>query len=164
MEQLEELFDLVDEEIELLRGKLSLIEQMGECVQRGELSRLRELVEADARFEERGDEAGRRRRQVRRRVGDALGLRPEEVTLGRLAEKLGGPTAITLNDRREKLLLLVARLREEAAVTMWLVQHALDFNDRLVAAMAGAEAEGNTYGADGQMAHSQQGSIFQHRV
>ena len=56
----------------------------------------------------------------------------------------------------------MGRIRREAAITTRLVKHALDFNDHLLAAIAGAEADGDTYCADGEVEHGRQGAIFQH--
>ena len=46
MKELEQLLPLLDEQVELLRQKRSLLERMRECVTRNELENLGELLQA----------------------------------------------------------------------------------------------------------------------
>lgn len=164
MKEPEELLRLLDRHMELLQQKLDLLDQMGECVRDGRLTVLAELLEKEAALAEQGDGLDRRLLEMRERIAEAAGLRPDEARLGRLVESLDGPVAIALNDRRERLLLAVAQLREKSAATMRLVRHALEFNNRLLAALVGADQEAGTYSSDGAVEHRCDGSTFQHRV
>ena len=164
MDAPEDLLRLLDEQIELLQQRHSLVKEMALCVRQADLSRLAALLETEAAVVGAADAVGQRVQQARELMAAACGLPLEQVTLGRLVEALDGPTAIALNDRRERLLMVVQKLQQECAATAAIVRYALDFNNRLLAALVGAEDEGGTYSPRGAVEATCQGATFRQTV
>jgi flagellar biosynthesis/type III secretory pathway chaperone len=154
----EEVLACLDELTRVLTENTATMRRLRECVQRNDNAALAALLRS-------GDPEAltRRVREIRDRIADAVGLPARGLNLGRLAESLGGPAAIALNDRRERLLLMVARFQDEALATGRLVRHALEFSVRLLSVLLDAGQDG-TYSADGEVALQCRGATFQHTV
>ena len=86
------------------------------------------------------------------------------VTLGKLVEMINGPLSVALSDRRERLLLLVQQVRQEAAATSMLVRQALELDEQILTALAGGEGPDRTYSADGSVGRNNTLSTFHEDV
>ncbi len=73
------------------------------------------------------------------------------MTLNSLVESLDGSMASGVNARRERLLVVVQALLAESATTARLIRYALDFNNKLMAALTGVDVEGNVYSHAGEV-------------
>ena len=164
MNELKELLQLLDAEIGILQRKLSVLQEIAQCIRQGQMDDLEELVQRGAELERRGESVESEMRDVCVRIAASCGMAPDEVTIGGLSEVLDGPDAIALQDRRERLVLVVQELRDVAAVTSLLVRTALDINERLLTAILGPEDEGETYCPEGALVRERQGTTFQHSV
>ncbi|MGD2175971.1 MAG: flagellar protein FlgN [Candidatus Brocadiaceae bacterium] len=164
MRQVEQLLPLLDEQVDLLRQKLSLMKQIGRCVREGELEALRGLVEKEAALGSAESDLQQRTERIRAELAEASGRAPEAVTLGTLVEEMHGPLAIALSDRRERLVVLVGELREEATTTALLVRQAVELNEQLLALLTGRERPSETYSADGALSRSESAGTFHQSV
>jgi len=160
MKEPEKLLQLLDEQIDLLQQKHSLLRQMGTCVRQGNVTALAELVEKEAVLAGGMDALEQRTHELRQRMAEAAGLPIEQLTLSRVAQMLEPVLAMALNDRRERLFAAVQQLQQESAATTGLVRYALEFNNRLLAALVGAEDEGSTYSPRGEVEPKCEGATF----
>jgi len=163
MRGLDELLSALDEQVERLHARAVLMRALREGVLRDDLTALADLLSRQAEAEGEARAAEQRLLQIRRGVAGLADLPADRATLGRLAAALGGPAAIALNDRRERLLAAVENLRRESASTAHLVRHAVEFNSRLISALLG-EGEGPTYSASGTVESVCQKGTFQQSV
>lgn len=154
----ESILACLDELASVLTESAHTMRRLRECVQGNDSAGLDRLLRD-------GDPGALARRVlgIRERIADAAGVPVHELSLARLAERLDGPAAIALNDRRERLLLMVRRLQQEAGATGRLVRHALEFSVRLLSILVGAGQDG-TYSADGEVALHCRGATFQQTV
>ncbi|MHC4479896.1 MAG: flagellar export chaperone FlgN [Planctomycetota bacterium] len=159
----DQLLPLLDEQTQLLQQKLALLQRMRRCVTEGQIPALADLLRQEADLTAGGAALQQRLEGLCREIARASGWPLSQVTLGRLVESLSGPEAIALNDRRERLAAAVQRLQEESAATARLVRHALEFNNRLLAALLGTE-EAGTYSAEGAVETGCGQGTFRHSV
>jgi flagellar biosynthesis/type III secretory pathway chaperone len=164
MRKLEELLQLLDEQIELLQQKHSLLHQMGECVRRTDATALAGLLEKGGVLGARMDVVEQRTQELREAMAEEAGVAAAKFTLGRMADVLDPPAAIALNDRRERLLLAVQKLQEESAAVSRLVRFAIEFNNELLCALVGSAKEGSTYSPQGAVEPSCEGATFRQSV
>jgi flagellar biosynthesis/type III secretory pathway chaperone len=164
MKALEELLPLLDEQIEVLRQKLSLMKQVHDCVREAEPERLADLLRAESELSARMASLEERTVLMRRRMAHLAQVPTREATIGLLIERSDGPEAMALSDRRERLGVVVEQLRAECAATARLARHALEFNSRLLAALVGADGHTTTYSAQGEMPLECQGATFRSSV
>jgi len=164
MKQAEQLLPLLDRQIALLQEKRILLRRMGECVGAGELEKLRELVDQEAVLQSEESELEPRTCRLRAELARLTGEDAESVTLGRLVELMEGPTAIALSDRRERLLVLVEQLRQEAARTAMRVRRAMELNEQILCILAGGQQPGRTYAPDGEVRRGHQVGTYQKSV
>jgi len=160
MREPEKLLQLLDEHIELLHQKHSLMRQMGMCVRQGDAAGLAQLMERESALASGMDALEQRTHELRERIAEATGVSADQVTVSRLAGTLDPATAMALNDRRERLLLAVEKLQEESSATARLVRYALEFNNQLLAVLVGAEERGASYSARGAIEPSCEGATF----
>ncbi len=164
MKEVEELLPLLDEQVELLRHKLSLMRQMSECVRLGDLRELGELVRTEASLQAAESDLEQRTLRMREKLTLMAGDHEGPVTLGKLVEMINGPLSVALSDRRERLLLLVQQVRQEAAATSMLVRQALELDEQILTALAGGEGPDRTYSADGSVGRNNTLSTFHEDV
>lgn len=164
MRKHEQLLQLLDEQIELLQQKHSLLRQMCEYVRRTDTTALAGLLEKGARLGGRMDALGQRTQELREAMAEEAGVAAPNLTLGRMADLLDPPAATALNDRRERLLLAVQKVQEESAVASRLVRFAIEFNNELLCALVGSAKEGSTYCPQGAVEPSCEGATFRQSV
>jgi len=161
-ETVEELLAWADGQIALLEARRDLLDGLREAVVAQDLAALEDLLAArDAALEQEARDAERRRAALARRLAPLLGVRPGEVTLGRLAA-VAGPGALAIGDRRERLRLLTEQVRRRAETVARLVRFTQEVNRQLLAILAGADVEGTTYSPRGAVAPSHRGATFEH--
>ncbi len=151
MKPAEELLPILDAQIETLQAKLELMERMGQCVRQGDMERLGAFVEDEAALARRESQLEQQTQQMRARLARLTHSDAEQLTLGRLVEMVEGPLAIQLSDRRERLVLLVERLQEQATLTAMMVAQVLELNQRMLAALGGCSGSGSTYSPEGEV-------------
>ena len=159
--ELEALLAWADDQIARLEARSVLLGRLHDCVVAQDMEALERLLASHAASVQ-GDGADRRRAALARRLAVRLGVRPAEVTLARVGEALDGATALAVNDRRERLLLLIEETRRKAGAVGRLVRFTLEVNSQLLALMAGADMDSATYSPRGAVAHSHQGMTFEH--
>ncbi len=151
MRKPEELLPVLDEQMDLLRRRLTVLQGIEDCVGRADLAALEELLRQEGALETDGAAVDGRLDELRRALARCAGVPAAQFTLGRLAGSLDGPLAIALSDRRERLLLLARSVQAQSERTAALVRHALEFNRQMVEALSGAAGEGPLYAADGEV-------------
>lgn len=164
MKPLDELLALLDDQIELLQRKLSLMGRVHDCVRHAEPSGLATLLREGSQLGAELAAAEERSVAVRRRVAKLTGLPADRVTLGRLVESLDGAAALAVNDRRERLAMVIRQLQDECGATARLARYALEFNNRLLAVLVGVEDQAGTYSAQGAVPLDCQGATFHEKV
>ncbi len=164
MKEVEELVSLLDQQIELLQRKSALMQGMSDSVRRGEMGELRDLVQAELSLEATASNLEHRTGLARKKLGRILGQDAGGLTLGRLVERLDGPMRIALSDRRERLVVLVERLRREANTAAMLVRQAIALNEQVLSAVSGRDQCGRTYSPDGAVKHVDGASTFRETV
>jgi hypothetical protein len=155
---------VLDRRIELLTHKVDALERMRTCVREGRLQELVELVCAEAEMDRESAALDQRIDQMRADHAALRGLDPQTLTLGQLAREVEGPAGLALSDRRERLVLLVEKVRAEAETTARLVQFAMEFNSELIGDLTGEAGDGTTYGADGAMGRTGATATFERTV
>jgi hypothetical protein len=164
MKPAEELLPILDAQIETLQAKLELMEKMAECVRQGDMEGLGGLVEDEATLARRESQLEQQTQQMRARLARLTHSNAEQLTLGRLVEMVEGPLAIQLSDRRERLVLLVERLREKATLTAMMVAQVLELNQRMLGALSGCSGSGSTYSPEGDVERHAALSTFRRSV
>jgi flagellar biosynthesis/type III secretory pathway chaperone len=164
MDGVDRLLSVLDEQVELLGRKLSLLRQMADCVKQAELEELAELLQREAVLSADESELAERTAELRDELAGLCDAPADQLTLGRLAEELEDAAAIALNDRRERLLLLAQQVQQQASRTVMLVQQAMELNAVLLAALTGREEGGETYAPDGAVQSGRPASTFHQSV
>ena len=164
MNRLDRLVALLDGQIDNLRGKLSVLQRMAECVRQGDAVGLDGLLQEEAELEAGANGLERQIADARQELATLMEAPAEQVTLGRLAQSLDGPIALELSDRRERLLVTVAKVREASAYLNRLVRHAMEFNEQIVAAIAGERSDTCTYSSCGEKERGSALTTFRHTV
>jgi hypothetical protein len=160
----DQLLPALDRRIELLGQKLEALTEMRRCMRQGLMEELVKVVCGEAERDRESAALDERIEQIRCELARRWSLAPEETTLGRVAREATGPVALALSDRRERLQLLLEQVRSEADMTARLVQFALDFNSKLLGAIAGQAPDGHTYEADGSVGRNGTMATFQRTV
>lgn len=162
MSRPEELIRLMEKEIDVLRRKLSLIERMSASVRDGAFGELEDMLKQATDLEEENRHLTGRIGRVCRRMAESRGLSRGEATLGGLLEHMRGKSAVTVSEGRERLMMLVEKLRQSGAALTTLVENALDINERLLAAVLGGDDWLDTYGTDARVEQRGASLSFQH--
>lgn len=164
MSKLKELDTLLDRETRILQRKLDLLDGMTDCVRRGFYQELETLLEQASELEAESEDLAQDIGDICRALAETWGLEAEVVTLGALLESLDNPKALFLRDRRQRLLVLVEKVRESGAALGLMVEDALDINERLLAATIGDEDWLDTYAADGGVERKLDGLSFEQKA
>lgn len=161
MSTLKDLDELLDEEMDLLRRKLELLDGMSDCVRRGFYQELEVLLEEASDLEARSGELTQRIGETCQSLAASRGQEIEEATVRSLLESTEGPETMALRDKRERMVVLVRKVREGGAALGILVEEVLDINQRLLAAVIGDEEWVDTYGEDGGIDRTPEGLSFE---
>ncbi len=164
MKKVEELLPILDEQVELLQQKLSLMEQMGRAVREADLKELGRLVERQASLEQAESELERRTERLREELARLSDRPADAVTLSTLVDELDEPMSIALSDRRQRLLLLVQKLRRQAATTAMLVRQAMELNEQMFRVLTGSHPDNETYSADGAVERCGRAGTFRKSI
>lgn len=151
MRKLDELLQVLDELVEVLSEKRSRMERVIELVQEADMDGLEELLRTHGQAAPRHAEVQRRLDGLRRSIAEECGTRPEDLTLDRLAADAEDSEAIALNERRERLAVLVEQVQEHSRTATVLLRHALELNGRMLAALNGGQERNTVYSADGEV-------------
>ena len=162
MRALDELLQRLDELTALLHERVSAMRQMRECVRRTDLEGLAAVLQTEAQCAGQTAAGEQMLHESRERLAAALAVPLAEATVSRLAQALDGQDAIGLNDRRERLMLVVRQLRDESAATASVVRFAFEFNRKLLAAIVGNDGSTQTYSAAGAVEMNCRGSTIRH--
>lgn len=164
MQRLDELLPVLDEQVALLKRKLSLMQGLADCIGRADLCALEEMLRDGEALRVEALTLDGRLNELRSAMAEQAGVPPGRMTLGRLLESLDGPQAIELADRRERLLLLLDAVQKESGKTAALVRHALEFNQRMTDALLGVSGQGAVYSAAGQVRSDANKTTVRHCV
>jgi hypothetical protein len=99
--------------------------------------------------------------ELRHQAAAKLGIPPEAVTLGELAQRLGGPLDQELRRARQRLRRLAAETETQARRTTLFCYLALASVQRLLVEVTGGPRDGGRYGPDGARPKSSLGPILQ---
>jgi flagellar biosynthesis/type III secretory pathway chaperone len=156
-----DLARLLDREMDVLQRKLDLLDGMAECVRRGFYQELETLLEEASELETESEELTDRIGNECRMLAAAWNIEERPPTLGTLLASTTQPDGIALSDRRERLVVLVEKVRESGSALGLLVEDALDINQRLLTAVIGEEDWTDTYGENGGIDRRPDGLSFE---
>jgi ribosomal 50S subunit-associated protein YjgA (DUF615 family) len=140
---------VLDEQIALLEARRAQMERLSAALlERDEKATEAVLAEME-QAQQRQQGLDVKLEAVRNMLADALGWPAAEVRLGRLAEVLEGPIRTELEFRRQQIVVLARRVRQQHLETCFYLYECARINRLLLEAMLPSSPPVVTYGAKG---------------
>ncbi len=146
---LTELLAVLDEEISLLNRKGDELETLSNTIVERDEERMQQLLVQMEQTHQAQAAADVRLDALRNTIAPRIGCDPREMKLSCLIEQLGEPDRLTVEYRREQIILLSERLREQYMATAMLLAESQRINRILLEGILSQGPTVNTYSAAG---------------
>lgn len=159
-----ELERLLDDGARAFSVKLARLHETTEYIRDADIQSLEQTIDEIHAIDMECADIERSISDCCRRLAGKLGVEDPPPTLSGLLDAMGDcPAAMSLRNRRERLLIVLKELKETSAKTFRLAEDVFDYNRKLVEALFGSE-KGDIYSASGEMKKGRNQAAFERSV
>ncbi len=162
MSKLEDLIEVLDDGVTMLKRRADVLDQMSECIQNRKVEELESIVADSPAFEKMEEELMGRIRHQCRVLAKQRGMELEQHTLRRLVDDLSGRDAMIVRDLRQRLVFVISQVQDKARHVAEMASRVRQVEERMLMAALGEQNDDTeTYDSDGQVARRQHGMALQ---
>ena len=150
-----------EKEEAMMDASLQALHAVRESLVKADPAGLNQAIQGQQRVARSAAELSRARQQLRRRMGQVLGVPAEQVSLRILAERVSGEVRERLRRCRERLAAMAGDIERINRGNIGLVRQSMDLMGRLLESLGGEDGGTSRYTSRGQMETGGSGSFLQ---
>jgi flagellar biosynthesis/type III secretory pathway chaperone len=151
---LNELIEIINAEIRAFHRLLELLEQEQRAIVADDLEGIEASVAEQQEVAVEAHRLEERRLRVVEELAGRLDLEPDNLSLGRLVEVVGGAHGEELARMRERMLELNRQIRATSDNNAFLIRQSLRYTERCLDILTGQDAAPGVYGKFGRTRRS----------